>query len=289
MRVLVYGGTGSQARPTVGELLKKEHEPVVVTRSMPEETLQGVEYVTANMADRGCLKEISEDIDAVAFLLPAFLGEDDDAAAYGKNVIDATLSAGIKKFVWNASGPIHNDPKEPKWQILEYLKNSGLDYVVFEPTTYMENWLGPWTAPSVKNKDEVSYPVLDPVKMGWLACRDVGKLVVAALESDVKKKRFSISGVETPIGVELAERFSTALGRDIKYRAMTPEQMGTAIDSAFGPGSGDRIAEMYRFEQDNPDAEPKFHDMTEVLATFPVEMSTIEDWVRDHRAAFEKE
>lgn len=289
MRVLVYGGTGSQARPTVEELIKKGHEPVVVTRSMPDEKLQDAEYVSANMADRGRLKEISEGIDAVAFLLPAFLGEDDDAAAYGKNVIDATLSAGIKRFVWNASGPIHNDPQDPKWQILEYLKTSGLDYVVFEPTTYMENWLGPWTAPSVKNDNEVSYPVLDPVKMGWLACRDVGKLVVAALESNVNKKRFSISGVETPIGVELAASFSAALGRDIKYRAMTPEQMGAAINSAFGPGSGDRIAEMYRYEQENPDAEPKFHDMTEVLETFPVDMSTIEDWVRDHRAAFEKE
>ncbi|MCC3859893.1 SDR family oxidoreductase [Pseudemcibacter aquimaris] len=290
MRVLVYGGTGSQSGPVVDELLNKGHTPVVVTRTMPDNPKENIEYVTANLSDRDRLMEINKDIDAVSFLLPAFLGDDDDAAAYGKNAIYAAVYGKVSRFIWNASGPIYDDPLEPKWEIFDYLKNSGLEYVVFEPTTYMENWLGPWTAPSVLNDDEVSYPVLDPVKMGWLASRDVGKLVVAAIEDGtVKNKRFDISGIETPIGVELAEKFSAALGRDIKYRAMTPAEMGAAIDAAFGPGSGDRIAEMYRHEQENPDEEPKFHDMTDVLKTFPVEMSTIEDWVRDHRAAFEKE
>ncbi|MBT6035490.1 MAG: NmrA family transcriptional regulator, partial [Kordiimonadaceae bacterium] len=122
---------------------------------------------------------------------------------------------------------------------------------------------------------------------GWLASDDVGKLVVSAFEKEkLTNKRYNISGIEAPTGPELAKLFSVALGREIKYRAMTPEQMGDAIDQAFGAGVGERIAEMYRQEQNDPDPEPKFHDMEEVLDIFPVKMTTIEDWVRGHQNAF---
>lgn len=291
MKVLVYGGTGSQAMPTVYRLLERGHQPLVVTRSL-ENAVElkdaGAEIVKADMADRDSLIAISKGVDCVAFLLPAFLGENDDAAKFGKNAIYAAVAGGAKRFIWNASGPIYEDMAEPKYHIMEYLIQSGMPYVVFEPTTYMENWLGPWTAPNLIADNEVSYPVLEHIKMGWLACADVGKLVVAAIENEaVKNKRFNISGTECPTGPELAKIYSKALGRDIKYRAMTPEQMGAAIDAAFGDGVGDRIAEMYREEQEDPNPEPKFHDMDPVLECFPVEMMTIEDWVKDHHSSFE--
>ncbi len=290
-KVLVYGGTGSQARPTVLKLLERGHQPHVVTRDASKESdleSLGVALLEGSMGERDKLFEFTNGMDAIAFLVPAFLGESDDAVAFGRNVIDATEAAGIKKFVWNASGPIprEQDPNDAKSIILAYLQNSALDYVVFEPTTYMENWLGPWTAPFVKSDDIVTYPVLDHVKIGWLASDDVGSLVVAAIESDAVSKRcFDISGTEAPVGPELAQKFSNALGRDIKYVAMTPEKMGKIINEAFG-GGGDRIADMYRTEQNDPDLEPKYHDMSSVLELLPVEMTTIEDWVRQNADQF---
>lgn len=291
MKVLVYGGTGSQAKPTVHRLLEHGHQAIVVTRNVDSaQDLKdvGATIVFGDMNDRDGLIKISQGIDAAAFLLPAFLGENDDAVKFGKNAIYAAISGGAKRFVWNASGPIYEDMEEPKYHIMNYLIQSGLPYVVFEPTTYMENWLGPWTAPNLSKDNEVSYPVLEHIKMGWLACDDVGKLVVSALENEtIKYQRFEISGIEAPTGPELAVIYSRALGRAIKYRAMTPAQMGAAIDAAFGDGVGDRIAEMYRAEQDDSNPEPKFHDMAPVLECFPVDMMTIEEWVKKHRSSFE--
>ena len=288
MKVLVYGGTGSQARPTVERLLEKGHCPVVITRN-PENASDlakmGANIVEGELSDLALLDKVSADVDKIAFLVPAFIGSADEAIALGRNAIDAAVLADVKRFVWNASGPIPGDsnPDDPKSVIFDYLQKSSLNWVVFEPSTYMENWLGPWTAPSVKESDELTYPVLDHVKIGWLASDDVGKLVVKALEDDsVANKRFEISGVEAPVGPELAEKFSEGLGRTIKYRAMTPEEMGAAIDGAFGPGSGDRIAELYRKEQADPDPEPKYHDMSGVLELLPVQMTTIVEWVKKH-------
>lgn len=291
-KVLVYGGTGSQARPTVLRLIERGHQPYVITRDASKESALkglGVSLYEGNMAEREKLFDFTNGMDAVAFLIPAFLGEGDDAIAFGKNAIDAAKKAGVRKFVWNASGPIlrGDGQADAKTTILKLLEQSDLDYVVFEPTTYMENWLGPWTAPFLKNEDVLTYPVLDHVKMGWLASDDVGSLVVAAVESTkVLRRCFDISGIEAPIGDELAQIYGSALGRDITYRAMTPEQMGNIIDQVFGAGSGDRIAEMYRQEQNDPNPEPKYYDMTEVVNLFAIEMTTIENWVRKHADDF---
>jgi hypothetical protein len=62
--------------------------------------------------------------------------------------------------------------------------------------------------------------------------------------------------------------------------------MGAVLDREFGAGSGDRIAEMYRQEQEDPDPEPKYHDMTPVLEALPVKMTSIHQWVTEHANAF---
>ena len=292
MKVLVYGATGSQAGPTVKHLLRQGHTPHVLTRNLDKATeIQGAGGVpvVADLADFDRLCAASREVDSVAFLLPAFLDNPDDGLEFGRNAVDAAVQADIGMFVWNTSGEVSEDNSEAnaKLSILRHLQDSGLPFVALEPTTYMENWLGPWTAPSVRNHDELTYPVLPDRKIGWIASDDVGALVVAALEQpELAGSRYRISGIETPVGPELAAIFSAALGRDIRYRTMTPEEMGAVLDEAFGPGAGDGVAEMYRQEQENPDPPAKHHDMSPVLEALPVTMSTITEWVTVNKDAF---
>ena len=292
MKVLVYGATGSQAGPTVKHLLRQGHTPHVLTRNLDKATeIQGAGGVpvVADLADFDRLCAASREVDSVAFLLPAFLDNPDDGLEFGRNAVDAAVEADIGMFVWNTSGEVSEDNSEAnaKLSILRHLQDSGLPFVVLEPTTYMENWLGPWTAPSVRNDDELTYPVLPDCKIGWIASDDVGALVVAALEHpELAGSRYRISGIETPVGPELAAMFSAALGRDIRYRTMTPEEMGAVLDEAFGPGAGDGVAEMYRQEQEDPDPPAKYHDMSPVLDALPIKMSTITEWVTVHKDAF---
>jgi len=292
LKVLVYGATGSQAGPTVKHLLRQGHTPHVLTRNLDKATeIQGAGGVpvVADLADFDRLCAASREVDSVAFLLPAFLDNPDDGLEFGRNAVDAAVEADIGMFVWNTSGEVSEDNSEAnaKLSILRHLQDSGLPFVALEPTTYMENWLGPWTAPSVRNHDELTYPVLPDRKIGWIASDDVGALVVAALEQpELAGSRYRISGIETPVGPELAAMFSAALGRDIRYRTMTPEEMGAVLDEAFGPGAGDGVAEMYRQEQENPDPPAKHHDMSPVLEALPVTMSTITEWVTVNKDAF---
>ena len=75
MKILVYGGTGSQARPTVTHLMKRGHLPYVLTRSNDKAAdlrEAGANAIVADMRDFDQLCAASNDMDAVAFLLPAF-------------------------------------------------------------------------------------------------------------------------------------------------------------------------------------------------------------------------
>jgi uncharacterized protein YbjT (DUF2867 family) len=292
LKVLVYGATGSQAKPTVRHLLANGHHPYVLTRSQEKATdleSQGAKVVIGELADRDSLMSASEGMDGIAFLLPAFLDQPENAVQFGINAIDAAIAAGVETFIWNASGkiPRENSPSNHKLAIFRYLQASQLNYVLLEPTTYMENWLGVWTAPSVRQHSRLSYPVLENRKMGWIACDDVGALVVASLNCEAQTRdRFRISGIESPTGPELADIFSRALRRKIDYYAMTPEEMGTCLDSEFGAGAGDRVAEMYRIEQNDPSPEPNYVDMSPVLDALPIEMTRIETWVTEHSDKF---
>jgi uncharacterized protein YbjT (DUF2867 family) len=295
MNVLVYGATGSQAGPTVHALLERGHQPLVFTRSAAKAAAlaeAGATIVEGDMAHYERLVEASRGMDAVALLVPFFVANPADALAYGRNAIEAAREADVGLIVWNTSGPMPpartgNLGMDLRIEIAELLKASEIPHIVFEPSAYAENLLGPWTAPAVANQNQVTYPVPEDMRIGWLASADVGKLVTAAIERpELAGSYFKISGIEAPNGAELAAAFSEALGRPIGYHALPPREFGAILDGVFGPGAGDEAAALYQSMWDSPQRPPMHVDMTPVLAQLPVQMHTMREWVAAHAAAF---
>jgi uncharacterized protein YbjT (DUF2867 family) len=252
----------------------------------------GAESARGDLGDYASLLTASRGVDAVAFMLPAFLQHPEKALEYAKAAMKAAREGGAQLVVWNTSArfPESGDARDSSaflLSILEVLKASGLPLTTIAPTTYMENLLGPWTAESVVTRSLVAYPVLVNRRMGWIAARDVGKLVIAALERPTLAGRiFRVSGVEGVTGPQLAEAFSAALGRHIGYYAMSPAEMKAALEKAFGPGAGDKVAHEYALDQADPSPPAKWYDMAPVLRELPVEMTTLRAWISAHAAAF---
>ena len=297
LRVLVYGATGSQASPIVWKLLEHGHQPYVLTRQAKKaESMRaaGAELVVGDMADRDSLQAASSGMDAVALLIPFFLSNPAHASEYGRNAIDAAKSAGVKLIVWNTSGPAMEAPTgnpaiDVRIDIEQYLRDSGIPHIIIQPTGYMENLLGPWTAPAVATEDRLPYPNTTETRVGWIASEDVGALVVAALERpELANANFKVSGIENVNGTELAEQFSAALGRKITYYAMEPEEFGAVIDKIFGQGAGATVAEEYRKMRKNPHPPAMHFEMQPVLEQLPVKMTSIKEWVAKHKDAFTK-
>jgi uncharacterized protein YbjT (DUF2867 family) len=291
MRVLVYGATGSQMRALVGQLIERGHRPRVLSRNAAYSLPPGAELVTGDLEDRASLVEASRDMDAVAFMRPAFLQHPERSLEYAANAAEGAAAAGVKLMVWNTSGryPLPEERRDSDLSMLamhEQLASAKVPMIVIAPTTYMENLLGPWTRNAVR-LGRVAYPVLPDRKMGWIASRDLCSLMSAALERPhLAGRLYRVSGVEAVTGPELAATFSEVLGRSLRYQTLSPAEMKASLEDAFGPGSGDAVAEEYALDQADPNPPLKYYDMSPVLRDLPVTMTSLRQWILQNRQAF---
>lgn len=296
MKVLVYGGTGSQASPTVWKLLERGHIPYVLTRN-PEKAQTmvdaGAKIALGNTGDLDSLKKASEGMDAVALLTPFFT--DVAPAASAKNAIDAAVHTGVAHLVWNTSGKAGDEKTgnlilDHQQETANYLADSGLSYIILQPTVYLENLLGPYTAPFVANENKLTYPHPEDMEVHWIASEDMGSFVVSALEKpELSGSKFAVAGTQRLNGSRLAEEFSKGLDREVKYEVMPPTEFGAILNKAFGPGAGDEITKDYQQLHDEPEKRKKYLlDMGPVLEKLPIKPTSVSEWVARNKAAFSK-
>jgi uncharacterized protein YbjT (DUF2867 family) len=291
VKVLIYGATGSQMQPSVQLLLDRGHQPRVLTRD-PAKAARlfppGVELFRGELADYDSLRAASSGMDAIAFMLPAFLAGPADPLEHARQAASAAAAGGARLIVWNTSGrfPEAHENRASNSAMREtrrVLEAGGVPLITIAPTTYMENLLGPWTANGIRSSKRVAYPVLANRKMGWIASQDVCALLVAALERPQLAGRiFRVSGVEAITGPQLAAAFSEVLQRPLTYYTLSPDEMKAELENAFGPGAGDEVAGEYALDQADPQPPAKFYDMAPVLEELPVAMTSMRQWIRAH-------
>ena len=294
---MVYGATGSQGSPVARRLLEEGTRVRVLTRN-PEKAapLQevGAEIFEGDMGDVESLRAASEGVEAVFLLVPAFVESPEDGIRYGKNAIDAAREAGIEILAWNTGGTIPSEPTgnpgfDLRLDVLRHLQESGVPHVVLQPTTYMENLLGPWTAPEVVQKDTFAYPTPNEVGMQWVATEDVAAFAVEAIRNPgVANANFEVCGPERLHGEDVAERFGAALGREVSFRPMPPEEFGGIIDQAF-PGMGEAVTQGYQMAYEDPEAFSTNINVEPALEKLPIHLTSLEEWIRNNRTAFERQ
>lgn len=296
MKVLVFGATGSQQFNVIGEAKNKGAEVYAVTSSEKNfDKLKnaGAIPVLGNMSDVEKMKEITKGIDAIALLIPVSLPNPADGFQLAKNVIDAGKANGVKMIVWNTSGYLAPQKlgipmEDVKLDTKEYLENSGVPYVIIEPSIYAENLLAPYTTDYVKNERKVAYPTPENMPIGFIASRDVSAFVVEALyKPELSGQSFMISGLDNLKGNDLAEKFSIGLGEKIDFYAMTPQEFGDKLSILVGEESARGVQGYYEMLASLPVYPTKFNpNLQEVLEKLPVKMTPMEKWVKMHIETF---
>lgn len=298
MRILVFGATGSQQFSVIGEAKKKGAEVIAATsseNSFENLAQAGATPVLANLADADKINEISKGVDAIAFMIPVSLPNPFDGLQYAKNVIDAAKANAVKKIVWNTSGwletqKIGSPVDDVKLDVLDYLKNSGVDYVIIEPTIYMENMMGPFCAPFITNEKKLAYPTPEEMPIGWIASRDVSAFVVEAIYNEnLIADGFKISGLENLKGNDLAAAFSKGTGEEIIYYPQKPKEFGDILKPMVGEAGANSVAAYYEMLQNASEYPSKFNPkMNEVLEKLPVQMTSLAEWAKENKNYFIK-
>jgi len=298
MRILVFGATGSQQFHVIAESKKKGADVIAATstdKGFEKLKQAGAEPVLGDIGNAAQMLEITKGIDAIAFMIPVSLPNPFDGLQFSKNVIDAAKQNGVKKIVWNTSGWLEDQKTgmptdDVKLDVKDYLIGSGLEYVIIEPTIYMENMMGGFCAPFVTSERKLAYPTPQAMSIGWIASRDVSALVVEAIYNpNLTADSFRVSGLENLKGNDLADRFSEGVGEKIVYYAQPPAEFRDILSPFVGEAAAAAVASYYQGLQNATEYPSKFNpNMQEVLEKLPVEMTSVEAWASLNKGFFIK-
>lgn len=283
--VLVYGATGPQGRPVAERLLAAGHRVRVLARrpaAAAELERLGAQVVPGDWTQPDTLAEASRGVDVISLFVP-FLDPNPD---YGRAALHAAREAGVRRVVWNPTGPIPpaltgNPGMDVRRIVFEQLSAGPFDWVVLQPTAYMENFLMPALVAELRKTNTFAYPMPRSSTMQWICHDDVAQFAAAAIDRpQVRNVVLDVSGPERLTGDDIASRLSTALGRSITFRPMPPKEFGGVLDAAYGEGAGVRVVPFYEALFQNPALFGSNVDLTAALARLPVQSTTLEQWAR---------
>ena len=295
-KILVYGATGDQGLPLIDELLKNGYKVRAASRNPNDFYAYNpgdVEAVKADLFDIESLRNISKDIDGIAMNLP-FVFDKEIAKTWGENITRSGYDAGIKKIVFNTSCYVAPDDNglaahDGRRAIEKAMEESGMEYVVIRSMVFMDNLTRFWSKPSITNNNTFAYPCSPELKISWVCLEDVAKFMVASLSSSsMKADKIYVGGPEILLGKEVAERFSRALGREIIFKSLEPQNFAGAM-SKLVTGSevyedqsiyGGMAAFYSWYNQQNPS--PLAVDMNPLYKSLNLKPTYFEDWIKSH-------
>lgn len=286
--ILVFGATGPQGNAVAKKLAAEGYKVRALVRDTGKAqdlAAAGVEIVVGDMADPASVSAAMVGQEGI-FLLVSFLTGRFELA---RTVINAAAENGIRKVVWNTTGPIvpvatGNPSIDIRRDILAALENSGIPFVALQPTVYMENFLLPFIAGEVAMKDTLAYPMPETVRCQWISHIDAASFSVAAFERETSENLvIEISGPEKLSGPDIAERFGKALGRSIRFRPMPPREFGASL--SYGD-DGASVTSYYEQVFANPSMMTTNVDYRRAIDLLPIAPTSVEDFARIYKDQF---
>lgn len=232
--IVLTGATGNIGSALTEQLSKAGTKFRVIARN-PEKAKReaNVEVVKATYDDKAALDAAFKG-GTTAFLLTNSVPE---SVQWHKNLIDAARKNGVKHVVrLSVMGADKGSPvKLATWHAEgdEYLKSSGLEWTLLQPTFFMQNFLG--SAGTIK-KDGAFYGAGKDGKIAAIDARDIAAVAAKVLtEQGHAGKTYLLTGKEPASQAEVAEKISKVIGKPVKYVDLPPEQFLAGLTSAGLP------------------------------------------------------
>jgi uncharacterized protein YbjT (DUF2867 family) len=240
MKIAITGAGGSQQSAIARGLAAAGHEVVALARDAHPE-LPGVSWVKGHASDREALTQLLSGADALAFHLPV-----SDPAWPVDTVLDVASDQGVKRLVFNASArvPGPEEPQQPSNGVVASMRRRGFDFVVLQPTLYLENLLLPIVLDDLR-EGVLRYPLpASDFSVAWVATDDLGPLAANALEHQTTGL-IAAPGAAAVTGTELAAAIGEGLQREIRFEPLTPQAFGDRLATLLGEGPARGVQGLY--------------------------------------------
>jgi uncharacterized protein YbjT (DUF2867 family) len=272
--IAVLGATGAQGGGLARAILADPDGGFAVralTRDVNSEKAkalarQGAEVVATDVDDPASLKKAfagAYGAFCVTFYWVHFSPEKELAEA--RAMAEAAKQAGLKHVIWSTLEDTRkwvplDDNRMPtlmgKYKVPHFdakgeadgvFTSLGVPVTLLLTSFYWDNFIyfgsGPKKGPD--GKLYLTFP-MDDKKLSGIAVEDIGKCAYGVFKrgSEFIGKKVGIAG-EHLTGAEMAAALSKALGQEVRYNAVTPEQY-----RSFGFPGADDLGNMFQFKRD---------------------------------------
>lgn len=273
----MLGATGRQGYALAHTLLAQGWCVRGLTRDPASErahalTDAGVEVV-ATQAVRASLAMTLRGAHGVFIMQPSGIAPERELAAT-RAVADAAASTSIRHLVYSSSAGAARSGTgvanyEVKWRAAQHLATLGLPHTVVRPVTFMENYL--------LRREPIETGVLEgPFAPGMrqqlVAVGDIAAVIAAifARPEETTGTELDLAGDELTLA-DIADVFSRALGRQVRYAQRTEDTVGDRDPKQMGA-----LLRWREREGHNVDVTA----LRERCASWGVELTTLERWIQ---------
>jgi uncharacterized protein YbjT (DUF2867 family) len=303
--LVVVGATGAQGGGLARAVAADKTSPFAargVTRKLDSDkakalTSQGVQMVAADLDDEKSLEKAFAGASA-AFCVTNYWEHfsPDRELRQARNLAKAAKAAALEHVIWstledtrkwvplsdNRMPTLMGSYKVPhfdaKGEADQIFKDTGVPTTCLLTSFYWENliYFGAGPKPDPDGTLTLTYN-LDDKKMPSIAVEDIGKCAYAIFKrgDEFIGKTIGIAG-EHLSGAEMAVGLSKALGREVRYKAVTSE-----VYRSLGFPGADDLGNMFQFKRDFNDYYRGARDLGFSRSLNPT-LQTYDQWLAKH-------
>jgi uncharacterized protein YbjT (DUF2867 family) len=273
--ILVTGATGHQGGAVAMQLVKNGFKVRAITRnpdSQPAKNIKGLgtEVVYGDLFHPETIEKQMKNIYGVYsvqnFWEHGYQGEIEQ----GRAIVDVAKKAGVQHFVYSSVASANKGTGlshfESKFELENYIKQSGLNYTIFRPVFFMENLL------AMHNQileGRLVSAINENTPLQMIAVKDIGSFVLQAfLHLDIfSKKEVDIAG-DSKTMPEVASILSENLKDPVKYVRLEMDEFRNIM--------GDEYANMMEwFNRVGYDV-----DIEALRQNYDVDLTSFKEWVK---------
>jgi len=249
--ILVTGAAGKTGLAVVGALVAKgEGVRALVRRKEVFHRLRDMgarEVVVGDTRDAEFMIGAAAGVRAVYHICPNMAA---DEAAIGKAVITAARHANVGLFAFHSVLHPQTDAMPHHWQKLlveRMLIDSGLQFVILQPASYMQNVLAEWDAIVTRGIYHVPYGT--GTRLGLVDLEDVAAAAAHVLtERGHEGATYELAGPEVLNQDDVARLLGEALGRQVTPEVVPAEDWARDARAAgLGDYQIDTLQAMFRY------------------------------------------
>lgn len=251
MNILLIGGTGTVGSQAVHELLARNVQPSVLTRSTEKarQLPAGVRGVVGDLSQPETLSAALRGTERLILITPLTTSE----VIEGLRAVRLARQADVRRIVFMSIHDVEKVPEAPhfsaKIAVQHAIRESGIPWTFIMPNNFFQNDF--WFKDSIVDHGLYPQP-LGGVGMSRVDTRDIAEaLATATLEDGHEGQSYPLAGPDVVTGESTAASWSRYLGRDVRYGGDDLDAWEAATRKIMPDWAVDDWVIMYRYFQRN--------------------------------------